>query len=115
MCVSYRFGMVVEFRPCPRCRATTFAVGGDGRLRGVLSRTSRDDGTLILVCARCSQRESLYGDDPATPPITQWPLPPERLAQEEERLIRQMHGPTGDVPSLTSSPRADDAAGLNDR
>ena len=97
MCVSYRFGPMtdnldVEFRACPRCRATTFAVdsNGFGRLRGVLSRTSRDDGTPILVCARCGERESLYGDDPAAPPVTEWPLPAERLAQEEERLIRQM-------------------------
>src|SRR4051812_49518500 len=72
-----------EWRRCPRCRAAVFEAG-----RGALSRTTRDEGAEIEVCSRCGVRESLYGYDPAAqPPFTEWPLPPEELADEELKLI----------------------------
>ena len=56
---------------------------------GALSRTTRDDiGAEVEVCSRCGERESLYGYDPtAQPPMTEWPLSAEKLADEEYRVI----------------------------
>jgi hypothetical protein len=75
----------VDYQRCPRCHAALFEVG-----KGALSRTTRDGGAEIEVCPRCGTREGLYGYDPAKqPPITDWPLSPDVLGEEERRLIAQ--------------------------
>jgi hypothetical protein len=55
---------------------------------GALSRTTRDDGAAIMICARCGERESLYGRDPANQVrYTEWPVHIDRLVEEERQLI----------------------------
>lgn len=55
---------------------------------GTLSRLTRDEGAPVEVCPRCDSRESVYGYDPRRhPPMTEWPLSPETLANEERALI----------------------------
>ena len=86
-----------EYRRCPRCAASMFEVG-----RGGLSRTTRDDGPPVEVCSRCEARESLYGYDPADQiPLTEWPLSPEQLANEELELIRMMQASSMGVGTIT--------------
>jgi hypothetical protein len=47
------------------------------------------------VCARCGERERLYGDDPADQiPFTAWPIPVEQLVDEDFRLLEIKRRPS---------------------
>ncbi len=74
---------------CPRCRSRVIGFEGD-RLddadpRRALSRTTRDGGAEIDVCAHCGDLEALADAAGDLAPITDWPLSPDRLAAEERR------------------------------
>lgn len=66
-------------RICPRCSSRRLFPPGPG-----LSRTTRDgEGALIGVCSHCSELEAMTDEAGMLAPFTDWPLSPERLAQEE--------------------------------
>lgn len=70
----------LEPESCPRCAAAFIGDMPAG------SRASyRGD-----ICSRCSEREALYGPNPAKQiPFTEWPLSMDVLLEEERRLLRQ--------------------------
>jgi hypothetical protein len=79
-------------RRCPRCEAA--AINGtdyEGRTLGggglAVSRVTRDDGADVMICNRCGEREGLYGEPENQIPLTAWPVPIDRLVDEERALI----------------------------